>query len=529
MLKGFILFIFISLTVSCNEKTKKETQDENALSINEDEKYRPNFHFTPKEHWMNDPNGMFYYNGYYHLFFQYYPDGNVWGPMHWGHAISTDMVEWRELPIALYPDELGYIFSGSAVVDHNNTTGFGDGTTPPIVAIYTYHDPKGEKEGRDDYQTQGIAYSLDEGATWTKYENNPVINNPGIKDFRDPKVVWDEIHQQWLMVLAADDKALFYGSKNLKDWEKLSEFGQNIGAHGGVWECPDIFPMQVEGTDEVKWVLIQSLNPGGYNSGSGTQYFVGDFDGKEFTLDPDFKNDLEQEHTYWIDFGKDNYAGVTWSNIPDTDGRKLFLGWMSNWEYAQEVPTETWRSAMTIARELTLKKDGGSYRLFSVPAKELYNYRAKSFKVDSLSIQKNTKIVGTEQIDLSSTELSFNISDLKEDIYTFYLHNPKGDTISFGLDNKKNEFFIDRSKSGLIDFSEKFSQKPSVAPRVTESDKLTVQIILDETSIEIFYDKGASVMTEIFFPHAPFETFSVSTEDPNAVIKNLTIDQLKFN
>lgn len=520
------------LIFSCNENTGKKTAEkENEIVIDTDEKYRPNFHFTPNENWMNDPNGMFYYNGYYHLFFQHYPDGNVWGPMHWGHAISTDMVVWRELPIALYPDELGYIFSGSAVVDQNNTTGFGDGKLPPIVAIYTYHDPKGEKEGKTDYQTQGIAYSLDEGKTWTKYKNNPVVANPGIKDFRDPKVIWDEIHQQWLMVLAAKDQAAFYSSKNLKEWEKLSDFGQDIGAHGGVWECPDIFPMMVEGTDEVKWVLIQSLNPGGYNGGSGTQYFIGDFDGKKFTLDEGFRKELESDHTFWIDYGKDNYAGVTWSGIPAADGRKLFLGWMSNWEYAQQVPTEKWRSAMTIARELKLTKDGESYRLSSVPAGELYNYRGKSFKLAVVTVQGETELVRAEQIELTSTEVLLNITNLKEGTYTFHLTNNSGESLLFGLDNKKKELFIDRSKSGNAGFSDKFAAKPSVAPRITDSDELNVHIILDRTSIELFYDNGATVMTEIFFPETPYNKLSVSTstKDSETTIKDLTINQLKFN
>ena len=275
------------------------------------------------------------------------------------------MIDWEEQPIALKPDEKGYIFSGSAVVDKNNSSRFGDGITPPVIAIFTYHDPKAEKEGRIDFQSQAIAFSLDEGKTWTKYKGNPVIANPDLKDFRDPKVIWDEANKQWLMALATVDKTLFYSSPNLKEWALLSNFGKGIGAHDGVWECPDLFPMKVENSDEVKWVLIQSLNPGGYNGGSGTQYFVGDFDGKKFKLDPSMEN-LPEKHDHWIDYGKDNYAGVTWSNIPDSDGRILFMGWMSNWLYGKEVPTETWRSAMTVARELKLRKVGDTYRIYSL-------------------------------------------------------------------------------------------------------------------------------------------------------------------
>lgn len=245
--------------------------------------FRPSFHFTPEEHWMNDPNGMFYLDGTYHLYYQYYPEGNVWGPMHWGHATTKDLINWEHQDIALKPDEKGYIFSGSAVVDLENTSGFGNDSIPPVIAMFTYHDPEGEKAGDIDYQSQAIAYSNDSGYTWTKYQDNPVIPNPGLKDFRDPKMLRDTINDQWLMVLSANDRSFFYASENLKDWKKISEFGLNTGAHNGVWECPDFFPMKVEGSDEIKWVLIQSLNPGGYNGGSGTQYFVGDFDGKQFT------------------------------------------------------------------------------------------------------------------------------------------------------------------------------------------------------------------------------------------------------
>ena len=339
------LFLIMSL-YSCKELSSVHTK-----KYTEEQMYRPNFHFTPQKGWMNDPNGMFFANGYYHLFYQYYPEGNVWGPMHWGHAISKDLIKWEELPIAIYPDKDKYIFSGSAVVDASNTSGLKKGTMDPIVAIYTLHDMTKEKAGKIDVEQQDIAYSNDNGLTWHKFEEgNPVLKNPGIRDFRDPKVTWDATHKQWIMALAAQDRNQFYKSTNLKDWEYLSDFGKNIGAHGGVWECPDFFEIKVQGTNETKWVLIQSLNPGGVNGGSGTQYFVGDFDGKTFTLDPNFEQKVSKEKGVWIDYGKDNYAGVTWNNIPDSDGRRLFIGWMSNWDYAQQVPTTTWRSSMTIPR-----------------------------------------------------------------------------------------------------------------------------------------------------------------------------------
>jgi sucrose-6-phosphate hydrolase SacC (GH32 family) len=249
---------------------------------------------------MNDPNGMVFHNGEYHLFYQHNPDSTVWGPMHWGHAVSKDMIYWEHLPIALYPDSLGTIFSGSAVVDNNNTSGFGTAVNPALVAIYTYHDAEGEKAGRKDYQNQGIAYSLDNGREWITYDQNPVLRSPGIPDFRDPKVMWHEKSQQWIMALAVVDRISFYSSPNLKDWTKESEFGANIGAHGGVWECPDLFELQVEGTQDKKWVLLVSINPGAPNGGSGTQYFIGDFDGKNFTLDEQFSALVGKEGV-WLD------------------------------------------------------------------------------------------------------------------------------------------------------------------------------------------------------------------------------------
>jgi len=253
-----ILLVTLFFFASCQPRGTSE----NPVGLKTTEALRPQFHFTPQSGWMNDPNGMVYYEGEYHLFYQYYPDSTVWGPMHWGHAVSKDMIRWERLPIALYPDSLGYIFSGSAVIDWRNTSGLGTEQTPAMVALFTYHDPVGEQEGRIDFQTQGIAYSVDKGRTWTKYDRNPVLPNPGIRDFRDPKVSWNEESHQWVMTLAVKDHIEFYGSPDLKQWNKLSEFGKSIGAHGGVWECPDLFPLKDE-QGNTRWVLFVSINPGG--------------------------------------------------------------------------------------------------------------------------------------------------------------------------------------------------------------------------------------------------------------------------
>jgi levanase/fructan beta-fructosidase len=449
--------------------------------------------------------------------------------MHWGHAISTDLISWTEKPIALYPDEKGYIFSGSAVVDVKNTSGFGTLKNPPMVAMFTYHDMVKEKAGEINFQSQGIAYSLDEGLTWTKYDTNPIIKNPNIKDFRDPKMTWDAIHQQWIMVLAAGDRTMFYGSKNLKDWKLLSDFGKDIGAHGGVWECPDFFPMLVDGTDDYKWVLLLSINPGGPNGGSATQYFVGDFDGKTFVIDESFSKEVQQQKGLWLDYGRDNYAGVTWSNISEVDGRKLFIGWMSNWDYAQKVPTETWRSSMTIPRELVLLKEGSHYIVSSKPVKELQNYIAKTIKKDSLIIDKETVLIDKGLVDLSKLDIRFSLKNLKKDVYSFSFSNDVNNTIQFGINKKENYFFIDRSKSGKIAFSDLFANTISKAPFKGDFDQIDVRVIVDKTSIEIFYNNGKTVMTEIFFPDKPMEYFSVSKAETKYTIENVIINQLNFN
>lgn len=532
---NFVLTIGIfAMVFSCkNTSDKKDHQVQNEQdtdAISNEDLYRPNVHFTPKKGWMNDPNGMFYYNGYYHLYFQHYPDSTVWGPMHWGHAISTDMISWKEQPIALYPDEQGYIFSGSAVVDIDNTSGFGKDGKVPIVAMFTYHDMAKEKAKAVDVESQAIAYSLDEGVTWTKYAENPVITNPGIRDFRDPKVSWDAIHNKWVMVLAAQNKTMFYESKDLKNWKFLSDFGsdfnQEIGTHGGVWECPDLFPLPVDGTDEVKWVHLVSINPGGPNGGSATQYFIGDFDGTTFTMDKSFETELNVNHDFWVDFGKDNYAGVTFSNVSSKKGGKFFMGWMSNWEYANEVPTQKWRSSMTLPREIRLIKDEKSYRIAFSPVSELDTYKGKKFKKERIEVKEKLELINAKQVNLSSVEIKFAITDLENNPFTFSLTNAIGDELIFGFEKETNRYFIDRRKSGETDFEKRFASKISYAPRTSANTNLQGVILLDKTSIELFFDDGETVMTEIFFPHAPFEGLFIQSKNKNLVLDFLEVNQL---
>ena len=330
------------------------------------EPLRPQFHFTPPQQWMNDPNGMVYDHGEYHLFYQYNPYANHWGPMHWGHAVSPDMVHWQNLPIALYPDRLGAIFSGSAVLDAANTSGFGTKSRPALVAMYTYHDHLAENLGANGYQSQGLAWSVDGGRNWTKFPGNPVLKNSGVRDFRDPKVFWHAASHRWVVALAVGDHIAFYSSQNLKTWVHESDFGAGQGAHGGVWECPDLIETRVEGTATARYVLLVSINPGGPNGGSATQFFVGNFDGHRFT--PEASDDQAQPAApRWIDYGTDDYAGSTWSGAARGDARVRFIGWMSNWQYANKVPTERWRSAMTLPRELKLVQSIRGLEVHSSP------------------------------------------------------------------------------------------------------------------------------------------------------------------
>ena len=456
------------------------------------EQHRPQFHFSPESAWMNDPNGMVYFEGEYHLFYQYYPYASIWGPMHWAHAISKDLVHWEHLPIALYPDEHGLIFSGSAVMDWKNTSGFGENDTPPMIAIYTYHKMLGERTGREDFQTQGIAYSLDKGRTWTKYADNPVIKNPGIRDFRDPKVIWHEESQQWVMILAAKNRIQIYNSPNLKDWSFASEFGKDSAPQLGVWECPDLFPLKVEEGDQTKWVMIVSHGGGGPNGGSCTRYFVGDFDGKSF------KSDYPVEQINWLDYGKDNYAGVTWSDIPQQDGRRLFLGWMSNWQYATKVPTTKWRSAMTIARELKLQNTANGLRLFSSPVKEMETLRKNVINLPSSTLSGKTIIqdVNPSKIEL---ELTFDVANATSKSFGIELTNSKGEHIRISYDKASSLVIIDRSNAGKMNFSADFPGLHYI-PLVAK-DKMKWHIFFDHNSLELFVDDGSVVATDIFFPN----------------------------
>ncbi|MFV8268650.1 glycoside hydrolase family 32 protein [Flavobacterium sp. GT2N3] len=495
------------IAINVSEKIKIDS------SVKYKEPFRPQFHFSPEKKWMNDPNGMVFYKGIYHLFYQYYPNDIVWGPMHWGHATSPDLIHWTHKKIALFPDQLGMIFSGSAVVDLNNTSGLGTKENPPMIAIFTYHDMEGEKSGKANYQTQGLAYSLDEGETWLKYGKNPIIKNSGIKDFRDPKIFWNTETDSWNMVLVAGDHAQFYTSENLTNWKFESDFGKNIGAHGGVWECPDIFKLKVVGSKEEKWVLLISINPGAPHGGSGTQYFIGDFDGKSFkTIQKEIK---------WVDNGTDNYAGVTYNNIPDN--KRIFVGWMSNWLYARNTPTKNWRSAMTLPRELSLTKINTNYVLKNSPVQPFQKQLVSAFSKDLLN-NKPQQQINFNYDNFNQSEIKFNAASKN---LKLIFSNEVNDSLVLNYDASQKTFSIDRRHSGIVNFQEDFGKEihKTATPNII-TETIDYQIILDWSSIEIFLNEGIYSFTEQIFPTKPYTKLRIQS-DEKQTIKNFTVHRIK--
>ena len=424
------------------------------------EKHRPIYHQTPKWGWMNDPNGMFYKDGVWHLYFQYNPYGSKWENMSWGHSTSTDLVNWKHEPLALFGDGLGTIFSGSCVIDKNNTAGYGDST---VVAFYTSAGPS---------QTQSMAYSTDGGKTFTKYENNPIITSPS-RDFRDPHVFWNEEAGFWNMILAAGQEMQIFSSSNLKDWKYESSFGEGYGNHGGVWECPDLMKMKVAGTDKEKWMLICNINPGGPFGGSATQYFIGEFDGHKFTCED------EPSETKWMDYGKDHYATVTFSNAPE--GRNVAIAWMSNWQYANQVPTKQYRSANSIARDLGLFEYNGETYCSVRPAKEMDAVRGARLSAPTEACEIVVTLKGDAQITL---------------------RNAKGERVVMTYDDEEETFDMDRRRSGNVSFSDAF---PVATSSPTYGKVRQLRIFVDRCSVEAFDGDGKMCMTNLVFPTVPYD------------------------
>ena len=636
------------------------------------ERYRPQFHFSPEENWMNDPNGMVYYGGEFHLFYQYNPFGDKWGHMSWGHATSSDLVNWQHLPLALAEENNIMIFSGSAVVDWNNSSGFGKDGKPPMIAIYTGHHTN------KPLQDQRIAFSNDRGRTWTKYAGNPVIDI-GEKDFRDPKVFWHEQTRQWIMAVTWSIKrrVRFYGSPDLKQWTHLSDFGP-AGSVNGIWECPDLFPLPVEGSDEQKWVLIVNVGGGAPAGGSGCQYMVGKFDGKTFVLhEPsqpqptpaivpdgvlfadfedgygDWKTEgdafgsapakgtlngqqkvdgflgsglvnsflggdqavgkltspsFEIAHSYinfligggthdtntcinliadgavvrtavgnanerlewknwdvrelkgtkasieivdrwkdgwghinidhilfadkptqpategalWADYGRDFYAAVSWSDVPKSDNRRIWLGWMSNWQYAQDVPTSPWRSSMTVPRTLSLRKVGDGYRLLQKPVRELNTIREGTKLADNVSLPQASNHLNDLKAELLDVKLT--IAGNQSLTLSFFKNN-KERAAQIRIDSMAGELVFDRSTIGNSEFHRQFAGIHR-APLRAVNGKVSLRILLDTSSVEIFANDGESVISDKIFPDSGPWQFEIAG-DRAATLELLETSRLK--
>lgn len=438
----------------------KDIKATNVFDSKNHEKFRSIYHHTPVYGWMNDPNGMFYKDGVWHLYYQYNPYGSQWENMTWAHSTSTDLIHWKNHGEVIQPDALGTIFSGSSVVDKENTAGFGKDA---VVAFYT---------SAGAAQTQSIAYSTDNGETFKKYVNNPILTSD-VPDFRDPNVFWNEEVKQWNLILAAGQQMNIYSSKNLKDWKYESSFGEGYGNHGGVWECPDLLKMGD------KWVLICNINPGGPFGGSATQYFVGSFDGHKFTCES------KPEVTKWMDYGKDHYATVSFSNAPD--GRIVVLPWMSNWQYANQVPTQQFRSANGLPRDLGLYSYNGEDYVSVKPSPEVF---AAFEKKPSGRLQPAAYI--------EVTNIKSNAS--------IVLSNDKGERVTMVYDGKNATFSMDRTESGVTDFHSDFKAK-TVAP--TNGVIKSMQIFIDRCSIEAFDTEGKVAMTNLVFPSKPYDKIIV--------------------
>ncbi|MBQ9675934.1 MAG: GH32 C-terminal domain-containing protein [Bacteroidaceae bacterium] len=480
--------------VFCNNLALANSYD----ASNKETLWRPVYHFAPQWGWMNDPNGMVYKDGEYHLFYQYNPYGSRWGNMNWGHAISRDLVSWEHMPVAISPDGLGTIFSGSAVVDKDNTAGFGANA---IVAFYTQASAR---------QMQSIAYSTDNGRTFKKYAGNPVLTGD-VADFRDPKVSWHEGTHKWILTLAVGQEIRFYSSPNLKDWTYESNFGEGQGNHGGVWECPDLFELPVAGTSQKKWVLIVNINPGGPFGGSATQYFVGSFDGHKFVNE-------SPKATKWMDFGKDHYATVTWSNAPHN--RVIALAWMSNWQYANEVPTMQFRSSNSVPRDLRLfVKDGETY-MQSAPSPELLALRKDKVMSKSFSVGKAYTIDQLMSDNKGTYEITMTVRQKKQGNLSMRLMNEQGEEIEYSLDMAKRELTCIRDKSGVAGFSKDF-----ITPTVTQVDggDLQLRFLVDRSSVEAFVNDGRFVMTNLVFPHTPYNKVMFSATGGSVSVKNFTV------
>ena len=445
---------------------------------------RPIFHFTPATNFMNDPNGLVFLDGEYHLFYQHNPEGDKWGHMSWGHAVSRDLLRWEHLPLAMREEDGIMIFSGSAVVDASNTSELcGTAGASCLIAIYTGHTEK--------RQTQNLAFSHDRGRTWTKYPGNPVLDLSR-RDHRDPKVFWHEPSKRWVMVsvLAGERKVRFFSSSDLKRWEMLSDFGP-AGATGGAWECPDLFPLPVDGDPQnVRWVLDVDLNPGGRVGGSGAQYFTGTFDGTRFV------NDNPDSLTLWVDYGKDFYASQSYENIPASDGRRLWIGWMSNWAYADVEPTSPWRGVQSLPRELSLRRTPDGIRLVQTPLRELATRRATR---EGQPIDAGRALPGAAEIELEIDTTGPGAAEAG-----LRLTNGAGEEVVVGVGGQPLEVFVDRRRSRLTPFHDEYPGRHA-GPVRSANGRVALRVVFDRTTLEVFANGGEMVISDRVYPTRPLD------------------------
>lgn len=479
-------------------------------TTNTETKWRPAYHHTPLYGWMNDPNGMFFKDGVWHLYYQKNPYGSKWQNMTWGHSTSTDLVNWEHQPDVIRPDGLGAIFSGSAVLDPKNTAGYGEDA---VIALFT---------SAGTSQMQSFAHSNDNGQTFQVYEGNPIITLD--TEARDPNMFWNKETGEWNLVLAhaLEKEMLIFTSPDLKNWTLQSSFGKGLGAQEGVWECPDLFELVIPGSDKTKWVLLCNINPGGPFGGSATQYFIGDFDGKTFVSDTNPDGTVP---TKWLDFGKDHYATVSWSDAPD--GRRPVIGWMSNWQYAADVPTMQFRSANTLPREMELFADAdGELYVASVPSPELVNLRGKDVasasdkKLGSKPLSYKLPADGVCEIDLT-----FQAQD--NDVVTLTIGNDSQEKVVMKYDAKNHRMSFDRRESGVVDFSDKFPAVTS-SPTFEKDGKINLRIFIDRSSMELFGNNGEFVMTNLVFPNNPYSTLQIESKNGNAVLNQLNVYSLNI-
>lgn len=493
--------------------------------------YRPIYHHTPVYGWMNDANGLIYKDGEYHLYFQYNPYGSKWGNMHWGHAVSKDLMHWEQLAPAIARDTLGHIFSGSTILDKNNSAGYGKDA---MIAFYT--------SASDEHgQIQCMAYSTDNGRTYTKYEKNPILTPfDGLKDFRDPKVFWYEPAQKWYMIVSADKNMRFYSSDNLKDWTYLSQFGEGYGVQPNQFECPDFIQLPVDGDkNNMKWVMIVNINPGCMFGGSATEYFVGDFDGKEF------KCDTKQDVTKWLDYGKDHYATVCFSNTGD---RTIAVPWMSNWQYANVTPIRQYRGANALPRELSLYTKDGQIYMAANAVKETSLLRKDSCKIEDAAVKDEMKKENILANNEGAYEITMDVTPGKAQNAGIELLNSKGEKVKIYLDMKAGKLVMDRTASGLIAFGEKSEPhfKENHDRRKTESvnyindfalgtwaplslckgQTYHLDIFVDKCSVEIFVDGGRIAMTNLVFPTEPYNNVRFYSEGDETQFSNINIYRL---